>query len=75
MRRPALLKTGLPLWLEIVLVLALKAALLWGAWSLWFAQPIARHMTVPEPAVSQQLLGQPSAPISHPTGDKHATRR
>ncbi|AXK39986.1 hypothetical protein [Crenobacter cavernae] len=73
MRRPT--RTGLPLWLEITLVLALKAALLWWAWSLWFAEPVARHMTVPEAAVTQKLLGQPIQNESQLTENNDATRR
>lgn len=69
-------RRGLPLWLEITVVLVLKILLLWWAKTLWFDQPLARHMTVPAAAVERQLLGTaPAAPTSSPVyGENHATR-
>ncbi|WP_035053957.1 cytochrome oxidase putative small subunit CydP [Andreprevotia chitinilytica] len=67
------LRTSLPLWLEITLILVIKVFLLWGAWKLWFSAPLAHHMQVPQSAISQQLLGvAASAPVSshQPSGDK-----
>ncbi|GAA5787020.1 hypothetical protein GCM10007860_21660 [Chitiniphilus shinanonensis] len=66
--RPGILKTGLPLWAEITLILALKALLLWGAKQLWFSQPLTRtyQMTVPQDAIDQRLIG-PGDPITPET--------
>ncbi|UXY16985.1 hypothetical protein N8I74_08240 [Chitiniphilus purpureus] len=61
---------GMPLWLEIVLVLVLKAALLAGARTLWFSDPLTRtrQMTVPQARIGQQLLGtrEAGAPVHPP---------
>ena len=57
-------RRGLPLWLEISVVLTVKLLLLWGAKVLWFSEPLARHMTVPESAIEQQLLGTPGRDTS-----------
>ncbi|HSC80537.1 MAG TPA: hypothetical protein VLC08_09295 [Chitinolyticbacter sp.] len=67
--RAGILKTGLPLWAEITLVLLLKVALLWGAKALWFAEPLTRtkKMSVPQSAISQQLIGPAAPPQVDPT--------
>ena len=66
-------RRGLPLWLEIAVVLAIKLLLLWWIKVQWFSAPLAQHMTVPDRAIEQQLLG--AVPPSTSTGDNHATRR
>ncbi|WP_432719709.1 hypothetical protein R0381_000147 [Jeongeupia wiesaeckerbachi] len=71
-------RTGLPLWMEITIMLLIKCLLLYGAWRLWFSAPLAKKMTVPDAAISQQLLGQPAATETRSTvpGDNtNATRR
>lgn len=59
-------RTGLPLWLEIALVLVIKVALLFFLWKLFFSHPQTRHMALPTPVVEQQLLS-PHPPASTPT--------
>ncbi|AOX99965.1 hypothetical protein BJP62_05520 [Jeongeupia sp. USM3] len=70
-------RTGLPLWAEITAMLLIKCLLLYGAWTLWFSAPLAKNMTVPDAAISQQLLGQPGTDKSNSTapGETNATRR
>jgi hypothetical protein len=58
---------GRPLWLEVTVVLLIKAALLWGAWQLWFSHPLAPHMRAPVDAVGDHLLG----PAASGTGESH----
>ncbi|GAB7129619.1 hypothetical protein JCM19000A_41270 [Silvimonas sp. JCM 19000] len=45
--------------LELSAVVALKAALLYWAWSVWFSHPLAPHMQMSPALVRQQLLGTP----------------
>lgn len=59
-------RTGLPLWLEIALVLVIKVALLFFLWKLFFSHPQTRHMALPTPVVEQHLLS-PNPPASTPT--------
>ncbi|BCL75845.1 hypothetical protein JHS3_15810 [Jeongeupia sp. HS-3] len=70
-------RTGLPLWLEITVILLIKCLLLYGAWKLWFAEPMAKNMTVPDRAINQQLLGgSTTMPANLPSsGDTDVTRR
>ncbi|WP_148714943.1 hypothetical protein [Chitinolyticbacter meiyuanensis] len=83
--KPGVLRTGLPLWAEITLVLLLKIALLWGAKTLWFSEPLTRtkKMSVPQSAISQQLIGPAAAASTRPEArsangslpeDTHAAR-
>ncbi|MBP6563946.1 MAG: hypothetical protein KA214_10765 [Neisseriaceae bacterium] len=50
----------LPLWLEICLMLAIKLSLLYGAWYFWFAQPVAKNMTVPATEVDTHFFERPT---------------
>ena len=56
-------RTGLPLWLEIALVLLIKIAVLFGLWKAFFSHPQAKHMALPLPVVEQHFL-TPIASIS-----------
>ncbi|TJZ67146.1 hypothetical protein [Chitiniphilus eburneus] len=71
--RAGVLKTGLPLWAEIVLILAIKALLLWGAKQMWFSQPLTRsyQMTVPQETIGEQLIGPAE---HHPTPRETASQ-
>lgn len=64
-------KRRLTLAWEISLVLVLKIALLWLLWDLFFSSPVAKHMHVPEPQVTQHLL---SASPSNPTQENRHDR-
>ena len=56
-------RTGLPLWLEIALVLLIKIAILFGLWKAFFSHPQTKHMALPLPVVEQHFL-KPSTSIS-----------
>ena len=58
-------RTGLPLWLEIVLVLLIKIAVLFGIWKAFFSHPQTKHMALPLPVVEQHFL-TPTPSISKP---------
>jgi hypothetical protein len=58
-------RTGLPLWLEIVLILLIKIAILFGLWKAFFSHPQTKHMALPLPIVEQHFL-TPSTSISAP---------
>jgi hypothetical protein len=58
-------RTGLPLWAEIALVLAVKVALLFFLWKAFFSHPQARHMLLPTPVVEQHLLSPKPATQFH----------
>ncbi|KAF0814405.1 hypothetical protein IGB42_01306 [Andreprevotia sp. IGB-42] len=62
-RRASLFKTGLPLWLEITLIICIKLCLLWGAKQLWFSKPLthSHQMSVSQDAISRQILGVTTA--------------
>ncbi|WP_036665149.1 cytochrome oxidase putative small subunit CydP [Paludibacterium yongneupense] len=64
-----LARSGRPLWLDVTVVLLFKAALLWGAWYLWFSHPLAPHMRAPVAAVEDHLLGQP-VPAAKPEASR-----
>lgn len=66
--RSTLLKTGLPLWAEITLIVVVKLCLLWGAKALWFSHPLTHthQMSVPQEDISRQILGTPNAGASSP---------
>lgn len=60
--------TGLPLWLEISLILCLKLLAIFILWKLFFSQPSTKKMRLPTPVVEQHLLSkpvQPGAPKTH----------
>jgi hypothetical protein len=42
---------------EIALLLAVKLVLLFLLWELFFAAPQAKHMRMPEPQVTERLVG------------------
>lgn len=50
----------LPLWAEICLMLVIKLSLLYGAWSLWFSQPVAQNMTVPATEIETHFFERPT---------------
>lgn len=54
-------RRGLPLWLEIVLVLLIKLTALFILWKAFFSHPQTKHMALPTPAVEQHLLSPKSA--------------
>ena len=54
-------RRGLPLWLEIVLVLLIKLIALFILWKAFFSHPQTKHMALPTPAVEQHLLSPKSA--------------
>ncbi len=62
-------RTGLPLWLEISLILIIKVASLFLLWKLFFAQPETKKMRIPTSKVEQHLLttGSASSTSQHPT--------
>lgn len=64
-----------PLWRELVVILAVKCLLLWGAKTLWFSDPLARHMQVPQEALQQRLLDVPPLPASPPGVPDHVAPR
>lgn len=56
-------RRGLPLWLEIALVLLIKLAALYFLWQAFFSHPQTKHMALPTATVEQHLLQAPqSAP-------------
>jgi hypothetical protein len=59
--------TGLPLCLEISLILCLKLLAIFILWKLFFSQPSTKKMRLPTPVVEQHLLSKPSPPITPPT--------
>ncbi|MEH6461777.1 cytochrome oxidase putative small subunit CydP [Chitinimonas sp. JJ19] len=76
--RPALATRRPRLWLELSVIVAVKLSLFFTAKHLWFSEPLARHMTVPQPQVEQQLLGtaaQPLPPVSPTRGASHDLTR
>ncbi len=52
--------TRLPLWLEICCMLIIKLSLLYGAWYFWFAQPVAKNMTVPDTEIETHFFERPT---------------
>lgn len=54
-------RTGLPLWLEIALVLLIKVVLLFFLWKLFFSHPQTKHMVLPAPVVEQHFLSSKPA--------------
>ena len=48
--------TGLPLWVEISLILLVKIALLFGLWKFFFSHPQTKHMSLPKPVVEEHFL-------------------
>lgn len=52
---------GLPLWLEIALVLLIKVVALFFLWKTFFSHPQTKHMALPTPAVEQHLLTAPQS--------------
>lgn len=60
-------RRGLPLWLEITLVLLIKLAALFFLWQAFFSHPQTRHMALPTPAVEQHLLSAPQSPSHSPS--------
>jgi hypothetical protein len=59
-------RRGLPLWLEIVLVLLIKLTALFILWKAFFSHPQTKHMALPTPAVEQHLLSPESATLATP---------
>lgn len=53
--------TGLPLWVEISLILLVKIALLFGLWKFFFSHPQTNHMSLPKPVVEEHFLSAHSA--------------
>ncbi|MCH8618452.1 cytochrome oxidase putative small subunit CydP [Undibacterium sp. TS12] len=47
----------LPLWMEIVLVLIVKVAILTLLWHAFFSRPQTKHMRLPADRLEQHLLG------------------
>ncbi|MFC4160613.1 cytochrome oxidase putative small subunit CydP [Chitinimonas lacunae] len=60
-----------PLWRELLAILVVKCLLLWAAKTLWFSDPLARHMQVPPAALQQRLLD----PLPPPGVPDHAAPR
>jgi len=57
---------------EIAAIVILKLLLLFGAWKLWFAHPIAHHMQVDTQGVESHLLaGAAPASDSSSQGVRH----
>lgn len=56
--------TGLPLWVEISLILLVKIALLFGLWKFFFSHPQTKHMSLPKPVVEEHFLS------AHPATSK-----
>ncbi|MFC0350981.1 cytochrome oxidase putative small subunit CydP [Undibacterium danionis] len=54
--------TGLPLWLEISLILCLKVLAIFVLWKLFFSQPSTKKMRLPTPVVEQHLLSSSTQP-------------
>jgi hypothetical protein len=46
---------------EILLILAIKAVVLFGIWWMWFSAPEAKHMRLPSERVQQRLVEAPAA--------------
>ncbi|WP_293935178.1 cytochrome oxidase putative small subunit CydP [Iodobacter sp.] len=53
----------LPLWQEITVVLLIKMALLFAIWKCFFSEPVAKHMLVPQPMMTERFLGTASSPL------------
>jgi hypothetical protein len=53
-------RRGLPLWLEIALVLLIKLIALFILWKAFFSYPQTKHMALPTPVVEQHLLSPKS---------------
>jgi hypothetical protein len=73
-------RSGLPLWLEISLILLIKVALLLLLWKLFFSHPPTKHMALPVPVVEQHLLSQaadtrPDLPATGPSPDPAAATK
>jgi hypothetical protein len=71
-RRPRLSRFAL----EILLILLVKAELLYGIWWAWFSAPEARHMRMPTERVQQHLIQFPPdavRPIPDPGESGHAS--
>jgi hypothetical protein len=56
----------IPLWQEITVVLLIKVALLFVIWKCFFSQPVAKHMLVPQPMLSERFIGTASSPAVAP---------
>jgi hypothetical protein len=52
---------GLPLWLEILVVLLIKLIALYFLRAAFFSQPKTKHMRLPTPMVEQHLLSPATA--------------
>ncbi|AZP14126.1 cytochrome oxidase putative small subunit CydP [Undibacterium parvum] len=57
---------GLPLWLEILVVLLIKLIALYFLRAAFFSQPQAKHMRLPTPMVEQHLLSPGTAKPAYP---------
>jgi hypothetical protein len=71
-RRPRLSRFAI----EILLILLLKAVVLYGIWWAWFSAPEAKHMRLPEARVQQRLIPFPPdavRPIPDHGGSGHAS--
>jgi hypothetical protein len=57
---------GLPLWLEILVVLLIKLIALYFLRAAFFSQPKTTHMRLPTPMVEQHLLSPGAAKPANP---------
>ncbi|WP_295748692.1 cytochrome oxidase putative small subunit CydP [Undibacterium sp.] len=57
---------GLPLWLEILVVLLIKLIALYFLRAAFFSQPQTKHMRLPTPTVEQHLLWPGTATPAYP---------
>jgi hypothetical protein len=48
------------LWLEILVLVSIKICILLVIKKMWFSDPVAKKMEVPQPKIEQQLLGASS---------------
>jgi len=63
-QRPTSRWRTLPLKWEIIAALSIKIGSLWILWEVFFSTPQAKHMHLPEPVVTQHLLGHDQAQVT-----------
>jgi hypothetical protein len=48
-------KRSRPLWFELTIVVIVKVALIFCLWKVFFSNPVAEHMVVPDTLIEQRF--------------------